>query len=579
MSASEIIRQLLGLLAGMGVFLVAIKIVSASLESVGGNRLKSLFSKSAKNTIFGVGIGTAATALVQSSGATSVMAIGFVNSGVMSLQQACAIVLGANIGTTVTGQIAAIGFLGGGTTLSASVVLAALSGVGALVMYFARGDRARNIGGLVAGLGLLFVGLSMMSGSMEVFARDDAIEHFIASIDFPGHSIVLVLVGVVLTALIQSSSVTSSVAIAMLVSGLISLNQGIYLVLGSNIGACVVALFACIGASRRAKCVASFHIVTNIARVAAYLVIIWVLAAATGGSFSPGGIFERMFPDAAPLRLSMFHTFFNVVSVACLLPFFGLFVKMSPRFVSGVPAAATGNAQDDETEDDGERKDSSNRLYYIDDHLLKTPPVAVQQVKNEIVNMADIAIRNFNTSLEIICELDFSALEQFRANERELNFLNAEITKFAVKLSKLPMGEEDHLYLATTFHTVSDLERIGDYAENIIEYADKLRTSHERFSPDAIAEIAFVRSRINDLFAKVMDVYMNLDMDTMSKVEEIEDEIDDITDNMSENHIRRLDKGVCTPDVGAQYLSLASNAERVADHLVNVAHSLAHARR
>lgn len=565
MTASEILKQLLGLLAGIGVFLVAIKLISASLESVGGNRLKSLFAKSARNTPLGVGIGTAATALVQSSGATSVMAIGFVNSGVMSLQQACAIVLGANIGTTVTAQIAALGFLGGGTTLSASVFLAALSGIGAFVMYFARSDKVRHVGGLVAGLGLLFVGLSMMSGSMEVFARDESVQNFIASIDFPGHSIVLVLVGVVLTALIQSSSVTSSVAIAMLVSGLISLDQGIYLVLGSNIGACVVALFACLGASRKAKCVASFHIVTNIIRVAAFLVVVWIVFFATGGDITPGTPFERMF-HAVPLRLSMFHTFFNIVSVLFVMPFFAWFVKLSLRFVSGGRAAAV-----EQLDAMDERKDGSSRLYYIDDHLLKTPPVAIQQMKNEIVNMADIAMRNFNMSLNVICNLDFTAVEDFRRNERELNFLNAEITKFAVRLSKLPMGEEDHVFLATTFHSVSDLERIGDYAENIIEYAERLRNSHERFSPDAIAEIDNVRTLINELFANVMNVYVNLDQEAMARAAAIEDEIDDVTDKMAANHIVRLDKGVCTPDVGAQYLSLASNAERVADHILNVA--------
>ena len=569
MTATEILRQILGLLAGIGVFLVAIKLISASLESVGGNRLKSLFSKAARNNLLGVGIGTAATALVQSSGATSVMAIGFVNSGVMSLQQACAIVLGANIGTTVTAQIAALGFLGGGTTLSASVFLAALAGIGAFVMYFARSDRSRNIGGLVAGLGLLFVGLSMMSGSMEVFAHDETIQGFIASIDFPGHSLVLVLVGVVLTAVIQSSSVTSSVAIAMLVSGLISLDQGIYLVLGSNIGACVVALFACIGASRKAKCVASFHIATNVVRVAAYLVVIGLAAAVTGGAYSPGALFERMFRDALPLRLSMFHTFFNVVSVIAIMPFFGVFVKMSPRFVGGVRRISAPHAEVEEPDD--ERQPRGPRLYYIDDHLLKTPPIAVQQMKNEIVNMADIAIRNFNTSLDVVCSLDTSGLDGFRSNERQLNFLNSEITKFAVKLSRLPLGEADRDFIATTFHAVSDLERIGDYAENIVESADRLRTSHERFSPDAVSEISYMRSLVNGLFSCVMDVYIRLDQDAMEKVLRIEDQIDDVTEKMADNHIARLDKGVCSADVGAQYLSLASNAERVADHLVNVA--------
>ena len=569
MTTVEIIRQLLGLLAGVGVFLIAIKIISANLESVGGNKLKALFAKSARNTLLGVGIGTAATALVQSSGATSVMAIGFVSAGIMSLVQACAIVLGANIGTTVTGQIVALGFLGGGTTLSASVVLAGLAGVGALMMYFAKGDRLRTIGGLIAGLGLLFVGLSMMSGSMEVFARVKSVQTFIASINFPGSSAVLVVVGVILTAVIQSSSVTSSIAITMLVSGLISLDQGVFLILGSNVGACVVALLACMGASRKAKCVASFHLVTNIVRVVAFLAVAEILSAASGGAFSVGAPFARLFPHAVPFQLSMFHTVFNVVTVLMLLPFMGYFVKLSLRFVPGVrPATPIEQIEAEET-----KREDENRLYYIDEHLLKTPPIAVQQTKNEIVNMADIAIRNFNLACDIICSLDFSHLELFRRNERELNFLNAEITKFVVQLSKLPMSGEDHMFLATAFHSVSDLERIGDYAENIVEYAENLNSSHHRFSEKAVGEVGGVKSLIGDLFGKVMETYINLDRKALEEAYSIEDRIDDVTDEMAANHIARLDAGVCTPDVGAQYLSLASNAERVADHLVNVANA------
>ena len=568
MTATEILRQILGLLAGIGVFLVAIRLVSANLESIGGNKLKALFAKAARSTPLGVAIGAAATALVQSSGATSVMAIGFVNAGVMSLLQACAIVLGANIGTTITAQIVAFGFLGGGTTLSASVILAALAGVGAFMIYFTKSEKTKSLGGLLAGLGMLFVGLSTMSGSMSVFAQNAAVQTFIASIDFPGASVVLVLAGMVLTAVIQSSSVTSSISITMLVSGLISLDQGIYLILGSNIGACVVALLAGLGASRKAKCVASFHVLENVVRAVSFLIVTEIAIALSGGAFHVGAPFARLFPRAVPFQLSMFHTFYNVVSVLLFIPFTGFFVKLALRFVPGVhPKAQIAQIEEEEEK----KKPDDNRLYYIDDHLLKTPPVAVQQMKNEIVNMADIAIRNFNTSLDVVCSLDTSGLDEFRSNERQLNFLNSEITKFAVKLSRLPLGEVDRDFIATTFHAVSDLERIGDYAENIVESADRLRTSHERFSPDAVAEISYMRSLVNGLFSCVMDVYIRLDQDAMEKVLRIEDQIDDVTEKMADNHIARLDKGVCSADVGAQYLSLASNAERVADHLVNVA--------
>lgn len=558
MTVAEIIVNLLGLLAGIGVFLVSIKIISNNLESVGSNRLKSLFARTSKSNLLGVGIGTAATALVQSSGATSVMTIGFVNAGIMSLTQACAIVLGANIGTTITGQIVAIGFLGGDTPLSASVILAALAGIGAFMMYFAKKDIVKRIGSLLAGFGLLFVGLTTMSSSMSAFANLDNIKNFIASINFPGYSVVLVLVGIVLTAIIQSSSVTSSIVITMLVSGLISLDQGIFLILGSNIGACVVALLACIGSSANAKRVAVFHILTNIARVFVFLAISEIITAATGGKFTTGWLFEKMFPGVVPLQLSMFHTLFNVVTVFIMVPMIKLFVKLSEKILPDKAEQKEGSQ-------------SARHLYFIDEHMLKTPPIAVQQTKNEVVNMAKIARDNFSLACDIVCTMDYSRIENFRTNEDELNYLNKEITHFVVQLSKLEMSDNDHKYLSSVFHTVTDLERIGDYAENITEYADRLNANKELFSSDAIEEIRKMQGLINDLYDKAIQAYVNIDYVALREAETIEDSIDDYTQKMADNHIQRLDQGICTSDVGAQYISLASNGERVADHFMNVA--------
>lgn len=562
MGALDIIIALLELLAGIGVFLVAIKIISNNLESIGGNRLKSLFARTSRSNLLGISIGTAATALVQSSGATSVMAIGFVNAGIMTLTQACAIVLGANIGTTITGQIVAIGFIGNANTISATVILAALAGIGAFMMYFAKKDIVKKIGSLLAGFGLLFVGLSTMSGSMTPFTVEGSpVRSFIASISFPGYSVVLMIVGAVLTAVIQSSSVTSSIAITMFVSNLISLDQGIFLILGSNIGACVVALLASIGANTNAKRVSIFHLLTNVVRVIVFLAIVEIITAATSGRFTVGWLFEKMFPTVKPLQLSMFHTFFNIVTVLILWPMMGAFVKLSEKILPEKPSKK-------------ETTSSEERLYYIDEHLLKTPPIAVQQTKNEIVNMAEIAMRNFTLSLDTICTMDYSQLETFRKNENELNFLNREIVHFIVKLSKLEMSDADHVYLSTAYHSITDLERIGDYAENIIEYADRMSASQELFSEEAISEIRTVQGLIEDLYGKVMKTYVNVDLTSLKEAEAVEDEIDDYTAEMADNHIKRIEEGVCTSDIGAQYLSLASNAERVADHFINVAKTI-----
>ena len=560
MTVVDIITALLGLLAGIGVFLVAIKLISNNLESAGGNRLKALFAKTSKSNLLGVGIGTAATALVQSSGATSVMAIGFVNAGIMALTQAAAIVLGSNLGTTITGQIVAIGFLGNGTSMiSASVILAALAGIGAFITYFAKRGKIKRLGSLLSGFGLLFLGLNTMSGSMKMFTGTDSpIRDFIQGINFPGYEIVLVFVGILLTAVMQSSSVTSSIAITMYASGLITINQGIFLILGSNVGAVVVALLATLGANVNAKRLAIFHLITNIVRVFLFVAVAMAIAYASGQQHTVGHLFERMFPEVPAFQLSMFYTIFNAVTVLMLIPLIKPFVKLTEKMLPERVRIAE------------EKKEFVPRLFYIDEHLLKTPPIAMQQTKNEIVNMAEIAMRNFNLACDIVCSLNFDDAEQFKHNEEQLNFLNREIVRFIVKLSGTQLTGHDHLYLSTAFHTITDLERIGDYAENIVEYAEKLKAADEAFSETAVKEIRNLQQCIDDLFQKVMKAYVSKDFLALAEADKIEDQIDDLTDQMAENHIQRLADGTCTPDVGAHYLSLCSNAERVADHFINV---------
>ena len=530
--------------------------MSSNLESLSSNKLKKLFAKTSKSKLVGVGIGTVATAAIQSSGATSVMVIGFVNAGIMSLMQAATVIYGANIGTTITGQITALGMFE--DTISTGVIFATFAGIGAFTMAFAKKDIAKKIGGILAGFGMLFVGLDMMSASMKVFAELESVKNFLALIKNP---ILLVIIGAVFTAIIQSSSVMTSVAITMVFTGLISLDQGIYLTMGSNIGSCVVAIIAGITSGANAKRTALIHLLFNITGVIIFMLVAMMMREISR-SINPdkvitfGYLFEKMFPGAPQTQLAMFHTFFNVITVALVLPFTNLMVKLVTKIVPDK------KAKDAESEE---------KLYYIDEHLLSTPPIAVLQTKNEIVNMAEIALHNYQIACDIVCTLDYSSVEKFRKNENELNFLNKEISRFVVKLSKCEMNDADHNYLATTFHTVSDVERIGDYAENIVEYADKLRDIDQKFSEKAVGEIRDLQSHVEELFQKAMKAYVNADVNSLDDANTIEEEIDDITDKMGENHITRLRNGDCTPDVGAQYLSLASDSERIADHFINIA--------
>ncbi len=559
MTPVQIATAVLSLIAGIGIFLIACTMMSSNLESVSSNKLKQLFARTSKSKLVGVGIGAVATAAIQSSGATTVMVIGFVNAGIMSLMQAATIIYGANIGTTITGQITALGMFD--NAISTGIVFATFAGIGAFIMAFAKKDLVKKIGGILAGFGMLFVGLDMMSASMETFAALDSVKNFLASITNP---ILLVLIGTILTAIIQSSSVMTSVAITMVFTGLINLDQGIYLTMGSNIGSCVVAIIAGLTSSTNAKRTALIHLFFNVTGVIIFMIVAMMMreiskAVNPAKVITFGYLFGKMFPGVPQTQLAMFHTIFNVITVVLMLPFTNLSVKFVCKIL---PEKKKPEEQPKE------------HLYYIDEHMLSTPPIAVQQTKNEIVNMAEIALHNFDLACDIICTLDYSEIEQFRANENELNFLNKEIARFVVKLSKLEMNDADHNYLATTFHTITDLERVGDYAENIIEYADKLKESDQKFSDVAISEVRNLQSRINDLFQKVMKAYVNSDAASLDEANVIEDEIDDITETMGANHIERLRAGDCTPDVGAQYLSLASNSERVADHFINVGKSI-----
>ena len=556
MTPVQIATAVLSLIAGIGVFLIACTMMSSNLESVSSNKLKKLFAKTSKSKLMGVGIGTVATAAIQSSGATSVMAIGFVNAGIMTLMQAATVIYGANIGTTITGQITALGMFE--NTISTGVIFATFAGIGAFIMAFAKKDVVKKIGGILAGFGMLFVGLDMMSASMKAFAELESVKNFLALIKNP---ILLVLIGAVFTAIIQSSSVMTSVAITMVFTGLISLDQGIYLTMGSNIGSCAVAIIAGITSGANAKRTALIHLLFNVTGVIIFMLVAMMMREISK-SVNPsrvitfGYLFEKMFPNAPQTQLAMFHTFFNVITVALVLPLTNLMVKLVTKIIPDKKATS---------------QDSEERLYYIDEHLISTPPIAVLQTKNEIVNMAEIALHNYRIACDIVCTLDYSSVDQFRKNENELNFLNKEISRFVVKLSKCEMNDADHNYLATTFHTVSDIERIGDYAENIVEYADKLRDIDQKFSNKAVGEIRNLQEHIEDLFQKTMKAYVNADLDSLNDANAIEEKVDDITDEMCENHITRLRNGECTPDVGAQYLSLASDSERIADHFINIA--------
>ena len=543
------------LTAGIGVFLVACKALSTNLENANSQKLKELFAKTGKNKWLGVGIGTLGTAAIQSSGAVTVMVIGFVNVGIMSLAQAATIIYGANIGTTITAQIVALGMFGG-NGISATIIFSAFAGIGAFMSMGARQERWKQIGGILTGFGLLFVGLHIMSNAMANFASLDSVKNFLASISNP---ILLVLIGTLLTALIQSSSVLTSIAITMVFSGLISLDQGIYMTMGSNIGSCVVAIIAGMSSGTNAKRTALIHLFFNVMGVILFLFIALLLHIFSGGSASFGTVIDKVFPYAPQLQLALFHTVFNVCTTLVALPMTNMLVNTATRLIPGNTVMQTEDLP---------------HLYYLDETMLRTPVVAVRQVKAEIENMADMAMQNFQRAIHIVTTLKYDDIDKFRSTEKELNYLNGEVTSYVARLSGKPLNKSDVKFLNTSVKSVSDLERIGDYAENIVEYADSLKAQKNTFSEPAIKEINEMYTLLETLYGHVRNAYHNLDFDELEKAYQVEDRIDLFTETMEAQHIQRLISGECTPQVGAEYISLAQNAERIGDHLINVGKSI-----
>ena len=393
MNSIEIITHIMELVAGVGVYMIACSMISTNLEAVSSDRLKKLLSKVSKNKLVGVAIGALATIIIQSSGATTVMTIGFVNAGIISLSQAATLIFGGEIGTTITGQIVALGLFNGGI-IDITILFSAMAGIGVFINMFAKKDNTRYIGDIISGFGLLFIGLSMMSDSMNSFAMMPELKMFLSRID---NILILVIAGALITAAIHSSSAMTSIAITMVAARLISLEQGIYITLGANIGTCFTGALAAMSSSANAKRTSLIQLIFNAGGVVLLLVSDVVIKLVTNNTFSYGIMFERMFPDTPQIQLAMFHTFFNIASVLIVLPLSDQLVKLSQRLVA-----------------DDKGSEETERFHFVDEHMLSTPSIAVSQVKKEIINMAKIANDNFNIAIDIITSQDYKYLENFR---------------------------------------------------------------------------------------------------------------------------------------------------------------------
>ena len=550
MTAEEILQllqSLIWLLAGVGIFIVGMNFMGEALEKSAGSGMKKLLGKISNNRFSGVGIGAGVTAIIQSSSATSVMVIGLVNAGVMTLMQATPIIMGANIGTTITGLLVSLK----NDYFNMAMYLLAFVGV---MMSFFKKEKIKILANLFCGLGLIFVGLNVMS-SEQAFGNALVEEMFIdifqnKVVQFP---LLLIVIGIIFTALIQSSSASAGVVITMVGTGVLPLGQALFIILGANIGTCVTALLASVGANTNSKRVAFIHFIFNVIGTALFTAIIWSLKDPIVNlliSFFPGSD-----PMSLQMRVSTFHVIFNVTTTLLLLPFVKQLVKMSTLVIK-----------------DKKTKEDDRRLKYVDERLLTTPPVAIMQVKKEVEYMSALARENLEKSFLSLGETNKFA-DEIKETERIINFTNHSLTRFLIKLSPLVNGANETT-VGTYFHVLNDLERIGDHAENFAEIAWEMQKKELSFSENAMTELKGMQDKVLRMFEIASEAFDGGKSARLEELTALENEVDGLKRDLTARHYARLAEGECKVELSPYFSSYVGGLERVADHLVNVGYSI-----
>ena len=545
MGAMDYFLAVIALLAGLGAFLLGFKILSDNIEKLATNRLRRWFDKTGKSRLAGVGIGAGVTAILQSSSATTVMVVGFVNVGLMSLFQATTVIMGANIGTTVTAYFSVI------ADIPFIEFITVFTCVGIFMDMLCKKDKPKTIGMMLAGLGLVFLGLEYMGMSMDDFAKQPVVRDFLASVD---NRIVLLLAGLVITAIVQSSSAVTTLIVQMVGAGLLIGNPDnsgvLFLVLGTNIGTCVTALLSSVGASANARRAGLIHLMFNVFGTVLFSVFLlcW-----------PGFLnmtLGKWFSDDPGLQIALFHTFFNVVCTVLFLPFTNIFVKISQKVIREKKGATSVRAPS-----------------YLDDRLIKSPSVALNQANKAASHMAEIAIESLKTAFDGFVAGD----EGVKAKVDELNGRVAEMEKgivsYLIKISAQDVSISDERLISAIHHATSDIIRISELADNITKYTRNSKRDNIEFSSGVIKSLQDMYAKIELLYQKTIDVFDKKDITAIRAVDAVEEEIDAARKAMVTDHIRRLNEGKCKPASSGVFINLVGNLERAADHLVYVAHA------
>lgn len=532
---------LLGLAGGLGLFLFGMNLMSEGIEKAAGAKLRSILELFTKNKFMGMIVGILFTGIIQSSSACTVMVVSFVNSGLMNLYQAAGVIFGANIGTTVTSQLVSF-------NLSKVAPLFVLIGV--IMVSFIKNETAKKIGDIVLGFGVLFMGLSTMSSSMSSLKESQEVVNALAGLDNP---FIAVLLGTVVTSVIQSSSVTVSIILLMANQGLLELNIVLYIILGCNIGACASAMIASLSGKKDAKRAALIHLLFNIIGT---VILFIILQVASGPVIS---MIQSFSADNGRFVANA-HTLIKIFQVIVLFPFSSLIVKMTYLLVPG------------EDKKVGYRE--VNTLKYIGDKVVFNPATAVVEVIKEIERMGELASENLNRAMNGLITLDEEDINEVYEVEKNINFLNHAITNYLVKINQTNLPIEDLKSIGALFHVVNDIERIGDHAVNV---ADNARTRKEKelsFSKEAQFEMGKLMDKVNTIIRYSIEMFAEGKYEHMTAISVLEDEIDHLERELQQAHIDRLTRDECTPDAGMLYSDIVSGLERVADHAVNIAFAI-----
>ena len=532
--AMEIVKAVLVTLGGLGVFLFGMKILGDYLQNAAGDKIKNMLGKVGNNRFAAVGIGTAVTAVIQSSSATTVMVVGFVNAGIMTLFQATGIIMGANIGTTITAQIVAL------SVLPVTEIFVMLTGIGFFLTMISK-PKVKTAGMIIAGFGMIFSGLYIMSAAMNTVSEMEQIRNLFAAADDP---FLLFFIGLAITGIVQSSSATTGILITMAGSGLVTLRAALFATLGINIGTCVTALLAGIGANANAKRASVIHLLFNCFGSLVFFILCyfapvdkWLLAA---------------FPEIET-QIAMFHTFFNVVTTLVLVWFIKPLVKLATLMVP-----------------ERKKKSEVSPLKFADERLLSSPAVALGQVRRELMRMLDEAYANLTLSLQAITEVDLTRQGEFDSRDRGIMDSKSALVKYLILLSDTEPGVEAETEIATYHKTISDIDRIADLSQNVMEFTLALKENSARISDTGRAELEEMRAALDALKAGVEEEFERKDISLAGEIEALEQKVDEMYLKMEEGHLARMRSGECTAFTATIYIPLINNLERIGDHLFNI---------